>query len=121
MHQPFVKSIHHVQHSPVSKLISLTSEDKPYITIDDGDEVTFDNTNSDFGVLKQDTTDAELEALDLKEFGDIVKLWGPIYVNGPVFVKGTFSLQIQSQAPVQRGFHTVTSKTQNELMQNQHG
>jgi hypothetical protein len=57
---PFIKSIHHIHHGKETKLLSFNRNHKPLITINSGEEVSFDNTHADFHKITRHTTDVEL-------------------------------------------------------------
>jgi acetamidase/formamidase len=86
--EQFVKSIHHIHHGKESKLLSFNKDHKPLATIDSGDEVSFDNRHAGFHKITRHTTDAELIEMGPKTLLDIEQCMGPIYVDGPVYVKG---------------------------------
>ncbi|GAM91523.1 hypothetical protein ANO11243_095750 [Dothideomycetidae sp. 11243] len=85
---PLVKSIHHIHHGRESKLLSFSRNHKPMVTIDSGEEVSFDNTHAGFNKITQSTTDVEVQTMGLKSLGDLESCTGPIYIDGPVYVRG---------------------------------
>ena len=86
--EPLVRSIHHIHHCSDTKLLAFDPGSKPLFTVESGEEVSFDNTNADFKYITRSTTDVDLQALDLKGITDIERCVGPIYVDGPIFVRG---------------------------------
>ena len=58
------------------------------MTIDSGEEVSFDNKNAGFHNIVEGTLDTDLAPLGLTGLQDFEKCTGPIYVDGPVFVHG---------------------------------
>jgi hypothetical protein len=86
--EPLIKSVHHILHGSDSKLLSFNKNHKPLVTIDSGEEVSFDNTHVGFHRITRHTTDAELVEMGPKTLLDIEGCMGPIYVDGPVYVNG---------------------------------
>jgi acetamidase/formamidase len=69
-------------------MYSWNKTHKPILTINSGDEVTFDNTQAGFLNLTKDTTSEDIAKLGIEGAEDLDKLIGKIYVDGPVYING---------------------------------
>ena len=84
---PF-QCIHRIQHGSKTKLLSFNKNHEPLITIESGEEVSFDNRHAGFHRITQHITDADMVSMGLESLADVERCIGPIYVDGPVYVNG---------------------------------
>ena len=84
---PLFKSIHHIHHSSITKQLAFSASNKPIRTIPSGTVVTFDNTEAGFHKINSTSTTADLAAFDPQSLSDIEPIFGPIYVDGPIYIK----------------------------------
>ena len=83
---PLVKSVHHIHHSSSTKQFVFSASNKPIRTIPSGTTVTFDNTEAGFNKINSTSTTADLAAFDIQSLSDIERIFGPIYVDGPIYI-----------------------------------
>lgn len=69
-------------------MLSFNRNHKRLITINSGEEVSFDNTHADIHKITRNTTDADLIEMRPTSLLDIEGCMGQIYVDGPVYVNG---------------------------------
>ena len=74
-------------HSSKSKQHFFSRKQQPLLTVESGDEISFDNRNAGFHLVNEQTTDHDMAEMEIQGLEDMERVFGPIYVDGPVFVK----------------------------------